>query len=73
MRLEARQYYDKKLEALPDAKDRLFDRVIPTTITDVKRIHLSGVCGTAMGSLATLLAKNGYVLRNCKGDNCERM
>lgn len=62
MRPEARQYYDKKLEALPDAQDRLFARVIPADISGVKKIHLSGVCGTAMGSLATLLAKKGYQL-----------
>jgi hypothetical protein len=59
MKSDARRYYDEKLRALPDASLRTFNRVIPTDISFVTNIHLSGVCGTAVGSLASLLAKKG--------------
>jgi UDP-N-acetylmuramate: L-alanyl-gamma-D-glutamyl-meso-diaminopimelate ligase len=62
MRQEARDYYNRKIAGFADAGDRIFKRVIPSDISSVKKIHLSGVCGTAMGSLATLLAKKGYKL-----------
>jgi UDP-N-acetylmuramate: L-alanyl-gamma-D-glutamyl-meso-diaminopimelate ligase len=62
MRTEARAYYDKKIALFPDAADRIFERVIPSDVSSIKKIHLSGVCGTAVGSLAALLSKKGYEL-----------
>ncbi len=68
MRTEARHYYDRKIESFEDAKERLFARVIPSDISSIRKIHLSGVCGTAVGSLATLLAKKGYILSGSDDD-----
>jgi len=62
MRFEARNYYDRKIASFVDADKRIFERNIPSDISLIKKIHLSGVCGTAVGSLATLLAKKGYDL-----------
>jgi len=62
MRQQARDYYDRKIAGFSDAQDRIFNRNIPEDISGVKRIHLSGVCGTAVGSLASLLSKKGYQL-----------
>ncbi len=68
MRPEARAYYDHKIARFPDVADRVFNRVVPKAFEHIKTIHLSGVCGTAMGSLATLLAKKGYALRGSDTD-----
>ena len=56
------EYYKAKLQSLPDKASRIFDR---PTITDselkrIRRVHLVGICGTAMGSLAGLLFEAGY-------------
>jgi UDP-N-acetylmuramate: L-alanyl-gamma-D-glutamyl-meso-diaminopimelate ligase len=62
MKAEARAYYDRKIESFADKGQRIFSRVIPSDISTIKKIHLSGVCGTAVGSLAVLLSKKGYKL-----------
>ena len=60
MKQNAREYFLKKLQSKPDA----IDRVVNTSfdIQKVKRIHLVGICGKAMASLAGLLVKAGYVI-----------
>jgi UDP-N-acetylmuramate: L-alanyl-gamma-D-glutamyl-meso-diaminopimelate ligase len=68
MRQEAREYYDRKIAGFADAPERVFERVIPQDISTIKKIHLSGVCGTAVGSLAVLLAKKGYALSGSDTD-----
>lgn len=68
MRREAREYYDNKISKFADAADRVFNRVIPSDISTIKKIHLSGVCGTAVGSLAVLLSKKGYKLSGSDTD-----
>lgn len=60
MKSEARAYYDRKLQAFPDSPKRLFKRAIPSDKEHIKKIHLTGICGTAMGSLASLLKDAGY-------------
>ncbi len=60
MKTEARTYFDTKLSHFDDVSKRLFNRVIPTNPNNIRHIHLSGICGTAMGSLAVLLKKAGY-------------
>ncbi len=60
MRAESSHYYKEKLKRLADHDLRLYDRKIPTDVKDIKKIHLIGVCGTAMGSLAGLLKEAGY-------------
>lgn len=68
MRTEAREYYDHKIAGFADAKERIFKRALPEDISAIKKIHLSGVCGTAMGSLAALLAKRRYELSGSDTD-----
>lgn len=60
MRAESTAYYKEKLKRLADHDLRLFDRKIPADVNGIKKIHLIGVCGTAMGSLAGLLKEAGY-------------
>lgn len=50
-------YYLSKLKQIGGA-GRIFERVFPKD--DVKNIHIVGICGTAMGSLAGLLTDGGY-------------
>ena len=68
MRKEARDYYDQKLAALEDSSVRLFSRNIPSDISTLKKIHLSGVCGKAMAPLAVLLASKGFSLSGSDED-----
>jgi len=56
---QARSYYDTKLDAFSDKAERVFERVVPD-ISKIKKVHLVGICGTAMGSLGGLLAAAGY-------------
>jgi len=37
--------------------------IAPETWAAVKRVHLMGICGSAMGALAAMLAKKGYEVR----------
>ncbi len=62
MHKAAKDYYDKKISKFPDAAFRVFDRpgFAIEQIEKVKSIHIIGVCGTAMGSLAGLLVEAGY-------------
>jgi UDP-N-acetylmuramate: L-alanyl-gamma-D-glutamyl-meso-diaminopimelate ligase len=59
MRSEALEYYNKKLQNFPDKEMRVFARVMPKK-ESIQKIHLTGVCGTAMGALSGLLAEAGY-------------
>ncbi len=59
MKEKARTYYRKKLESLPNATVRTFERR-EVEIESIKRVHIVGVCGTAMASLAGLLTEAGY-------------
>ena len=59
MRNDAYAYYRAKLEKLPNASVRMFERSEAEAGT-VKRVHIVGVCGTAMASLAGLLVDAGY-------------
>lgn len=51
-------YYRKKLEALSDCADRVFER--PELPKNPKKFHIVGICGTAMGALAGLLHEKGF-------------
>lgn len=57
----ARKYYEQKRSSLPDAADRANTAPIPS-IDTIKKIHLTGICGKAMASLAGLLVKAGYIV-----------
>ncbi len=57
---EAEKYYGEKLKALADADIRSARRNEPEDIYEIKKVHLTGVCGTAMGSLAGLFQEAGY-------------
>lgn len=54
------EYYLKKVEVLDNDGDRIFDR--PSIPEDVKKIHISAVCGKAMAPLAGLLVEKGYTV-----------
>ena len=57
--MNKQQYYRQKLEAFDDPT-RLIESVeIPS---EVKHIHIIGICGTAMGALAGLLRDKGYAV-----------
>lgn len=61
MKIPAKEYYDNKKNQYPDALDRL----VPLCTIDpekIKTIHLVGICGKAMASLAGLLHAAGYVV-----------
>jgi UDP-N-acetylmuramate: L-alanyl-gamma-D-glutamyl-meso-diaminopimelate ligase len=61
MKKAAGQYYLEKREALSDATDRMV--VTPDIdIGSIKKIHLTGICGKAMASLAGLLVAAGYTV-----------
>ncbi len=53
----------KELTDYPDAHLRIFDRPPPPNPEDVRDIHLIGICGTGMGSLAGLFRQAGYDVR----------
>ncbi|MEI7777743.1 MAG: Mur ligase family protein [bacterium] len=56
----AKEYYQRKLESFSDKDKRVFDRAEIPDLKQIKHIHLVGICGTAMGSLAGLLRESGY-------------
>lgn len=58
--MNAKEYYLQKTLKFADHKDRIFDR--PELPAEVKKIHISGVCGKAMAPLAGLLTKKGYIV-----------
>ena len=53
----------KDLTSLPDGQLRIFDRPAAPDTADIRDIHLIGICGTGMGSLAGLLQQAGYEVR----------
>lgn len=59
MKPKARTYYEAKKSLLPDASDRSFQRkeIDPSAIHTV---HITGICGTAMGSTAKLFSDAGF-------------
>ena len=58
--ISVKEYYQEKIESYSDKDKRIFSRVKIPDLQQVKKIHLVGVCGTAMGSLAGLLCEAGY-------------
>ncbi|NND70300.1 MAG: UDP-N-acetylmuramate:L-alanyl-gamma-D-glutamyl-meso-diaminopimelate ligase [Rhodothermales bacterium] len=50
----------KDISKYPDAHLRMFERRIPASRDAVKSVHMIGICGTGMGSLAGLLKDAGY-------------
>ena len=60
MKEGAQNYYRKKLERLADHELRSISRRAAPPIETIGHVHLIGVCGTAMGSLAGLLKKAGH-------------
>src|SRR6185436_16700278 len=61
MKKEAKLYYQKKIDSFGDPS-RIFRRVIPKDFSQIKKIHMSALCGTAMGSLAGMLKDRGFDL-----------
>ncbi|MFA5933663.1 MAG: Mur ligase family protein [Candidatus Paceibacterota bacterium] len=59
MKEKAREYYNEKMKSMKDAELRFFDRP-EIDFSQVSNVHLTGVCGTAMGSLAGLFREAGY-------------
>lgn len=57
---KAQKYYLNKLKSLPDADDRIFERPGIKDVSAIKSVHIIGVCGIAMGSLAGLFKDDGY-------------
>ncbi len=53
----------KELKDFPDAHLRIFDRPAPPDPGAVGDVHLIGICGTGMGSLAGLFSQAGYRVR----------
>ncbi|TDI74313.1 MAG: UDP-N-acetylmuramate--L-alanine ligase [Bacteroidetes bacterium] len=52
----------KKLTDFPDVHLRIFDRPGLPDANQVSDVFLIGICGTGMGSLATLFADGGYTV-----------
>ncbi|MEX0822549.1 MAG: UDP-N-acetylmuramate:L-alanyl-gamma-D-glutamyl-meso-diaminopimelate ligase [Rhodothermales bacterium] len=59
----------KHLSELPDAHLRIFERPELPPPDEIESVHLVGVCGTGMGSLAGLLVEAGYHVRG-SDENC---
>ncbi len=53
----------KDLKDFPDSHLRIFERPAPPDAGTVRDIHLIGICGTGMGSLAGLFNQAGYRVR----------
>jgi len=51
-------YFEAKLQALPDSDVRIFTR--PELPANPTSFHIVGICGTAMGALAGLLRAKGH-------------
>jgi len=58
-------YYGKKLEVLEHADVRKGERGKVPQTTEIKKIYIIGICGTAMGSLAGLLKQAKYEVFGC--------
>ncbi|MCX6755414.1 MAG: Mur ligase family protein [Candidatus Nomurabacteria bacterium] len=59
MQKKAKLYYEEKKKKLPDYQQRNVTESI-LDINEIKNIHLTGICGTAMGSLAKLFRDANY-------------
>ncbi len=53
----------KRLSDFADAHLRIFDRPAPPAPDEITSVHLIGICGTGMGSLAGLLQDAGYAVQ----------
>jgi UDP-N-acetylmuramate: L-alanyl-gamma-D-glutamyl-meso-diaminopimelate ligase len=53
----------RALEDFPDAHLRIFDRPEPPQLSELDDVHLIGICGTGMGSLAALFNEAGVRVR----------
>lgn len=53
----------KRLSDFADAHLRIFDRPAPPPPDEITSVHLIGICGTGMGSLAGLLQDAGYAVQ----------
>ncbi len=53
----------KRLRDFADARLRIFDRPAAPAPDAIKSVHLIGICGTGMGSLAGLLQESGYAVQ----------
>jgi UDP-N-acetylmuramate: L-alanyl-gamma-D-glutamyl-meso-diaminopimelate ligase len=60
MQNQINSYYRQKIEEKDDASLRLVKRAEAPVTSSVQTIHIIGICGTAMGSLAGLLREAGY-------------
>lgn len=58
MKEPAKEYFLKKLKSQSDYNERLVFSYFNKD--SIKKIHLTGICGKAMASLAGLLIKSGY-------------
>ena len=59
MKTDAQRYYRTKIEKKEDYGDRIV-AFVDVGALNVQRIHLVGICGKAMASLAGLLVRAGY-------------
>lgn len=66
MKEAAYTYYLKKMESKPDAVDRIVNQVFDRD--KIKNVHLVGICGKAMASLAGLLVGAGYNVTGSEAD-----
>ncbi len=53
----------KRLSDFADAHLRIFDRPAPPAPEEITSVHLIGICGTGMGSLAGLLQDAGHAVQ----------
>jgi UDP-N-acetylmuramate: L-alanyl-gamma-D-glutamyl-meso-diaminopimelate ligase len=60
MRQEALNLYREKTRSMSDGRIRLFSRNMPERSDAVRTVHIIGICGTAMASLAGLLKERGF-------------
>lgn len=63
MKNKAYQFFQEKLKRIGEEQGNVYERMWVRPVVDVskiKRVHLSGVCGKAMSSLAGLFVEAGY-------------
>jgi UDP-N-acetylmuramate: L-alanyl-gamma-D-glutamyl-meso-diaminopimelate ligase len=58
----AREYFSRKIEKQSNPELRIFDRNTTFDLDSVKRVHITGICGTATASLAKLLVDQGITV-----------
>lgn len=57
-----KEYFTKKINSLPGAELRVFERNTDITKDTIKKVHITGVCGTATASLAKLFLDQGITV-----------